>query len=312
MRGLWTLASVIAAAALLALLWGGEADTIFGMDGDMVVRAMMLGAIGVAIGAGILGSGIRFGEMTRTIAIWLGILVALVGGYQYRYELQDIASRLTAGLVPGSPISVTDAQGRRTVIVEKQPNGHFETRAEVNGKPVYFLIDTGATTTVLSYDDARAVGYDLSVLAFNIPVSTANGTARAARVTADEIRIGEIFRNRQTVFVAGPGQLGQSLLGMSFLSTLAGYDVRGDRMVLLDGGSPASGRARLGRFAQRGIGARDHFRRGAGTRSLGRKDLAETPRALLAVKQADHVPRHLRDLAAIGDMARRIIDHGLD
>ena len=62
----------------MALLWGGEADTILGMDGDMVVRTMMLGALATAIGAGILGSGVRFGEVTRTIAIWLGIIVALV------------------------------------------------------------------------------------------------------------------------------------------------------------------------------------------------------------------------------------------
>ena len=231
---LFWLVMIAIGVGLAALLLSGDSGSTFGLPSDDFAYVLYMGLFGVVVAAGIVRSGVRFGEATRTIAIWLGIIVALVGGYQYRYELQDIASRLTAGLVPGSPISVTDSEGRKSVIVEKQPNGHFETRAEVNGKPVYFMVDTGATTTVLSNDDARAVGYDVSALTFNIPVSTANGMARAARVTADEIRIGQIFRNRQTVFVAGPGQLGQSLLGMSFLSTLSGYDVRGDRMVLID------------------------------------------------------------------------------
>ncbi len=129
---------------------------------------------------------------------------------------------------------MTDADGRRSTVIEKDGSGHFQTLGAVNGQPVRFMVDTGATTTVLSERDARAVGYDVDALTFNIPVSTANGMTRAARVTADEIRIGDVFRNRQPVFVAGPGQLDQSLLGMSFLSTLAGYNVRGDRMVLID------------------------------------------------------------------------------
>ena len=59
-------------------------------------------------------------------------------------------------------------------------------------------------------------------------------TTRAARATAEEIRIGNILRRRQTILVAQDGMLDRSLLGMSFLSSLSGYDVRGDRMVLID------------------------------------------------------------------------------
>ena len=57
---------------------------------------------------------------------------------------------------------------------------------------------------------------------------------RAALVTADEIAVGEIERSDQPLMIASSDQLGQSLLGMSFLSTLSGYDVRGDRLVLID------------------------------------------------------------------------------
>jgi aspartyl protease family protein len=231
---LWFVVAIIAVGLIGLLYYSGESGQFYGSDTDNVVRALYLGLIGTAAAASLLGSGIKFSQASRNIAIWLAIIIAMAGGYQYRYELQDIASRLTAGLIPGSPISVTDVDGRRTVMIEKDSSGHFETLGSVNGQPVRFMVDTGATTTVLSERDARSVGYDVDTLTFNIPVSTANGMTRAARVTADEIRVGEVFRNRQPVYVAGPGQLGQSLLGMSFLSTLAGYNVRGDRMVLID------------------------------------------------------------------------------
>jgi aspartyl protease family protein len=93
------------------------------------------------------------------MAIWAAIVLVLMGGYQYRYELQDIASRLTAGLIPGSPISMRDEDGRAAVMLERMSSGHFEVRAEVNGAPVTLLIDTGATATVLSAADAARAGY---------------------------------------------------------------------------------------------------------------------------------------------------------
>ncbi len=63
---------------------------------------------------------------------------------------------------------------------------------------------------------------------------TANGEARAARVVADEIRIGDIVRNRVPVMVAERGRLDRSLLGMNFIGTLSGFDMRGERLILRD------------------------------------------------------------------------------
>ncbi len=234
MSRFWWIIAAVMGIGLIALLFSGNSGQTFGLPSDSVGRGLYVGILGAVIGAGILGSGIPIGTVARSLAIWLIIIMALIGGYQFRYELQDIGSRLTAGLIPGSPISLTASDGRKSVILEKQGNGHFEARAEVNGRPVRFIVDTGATTSVLSSADAAAAGYDISALAFDIPISTANGAARAARVTADELRVGEIFRNRQMMLVASPGQLQQSLLGMSFMSSLSGYDVRGDRMVLID------------------------------------------------------------------------------
>lgn len=226
---------------ILALIGGGlillvvnhETGATFGLGNDAFAHTVYLGVWGLVLAAAIAGSRVSLGEMARNIAAWLLVMLALVTGYQYRYELQDVASRLSAGLVPGSPIAVRSGDGI-AVMIEKRTSGHFEVRGEVGSQTVDFLIDTGATSTVLTHDDAARIGIDPAGLTFSVVVMTANGEARAARAVAGEIRIGEISRIRVPVLVADRGRLGQSLLGMNFLGTLSGFDVRGDRLILRD------------------------------------------------------------------------------
>ena len=222
------------ALGLVLLLLSGDTGTVFGMEDDSFARIVYLGVLGAIIAAGIVGSGMRFGHVARTMAIWLLLLLVLMAGYQYRYELQDVASRLSAGLIPGSPLSIADADGRAAVMIDRLANGHFEVRAEINGVPLMVMIDTGATSTVLTFEDARRAGYEPEALRFEIPIMTANGQASAARVVADEIRIGDIVRRRVPVMVAQSGRLERSLLGMNFIGTLSGFDMRGERLVLRD------------------------------------------------------------------------------
>lgn len=232
-RLLWIVLAVIA-LGLVLLLASGDTGTVFGMQDDAFARTLYLGAFGVVVAAGILGSGMRFGHIARTMAIWLLIIVALMAGYQYRYELQDVASRLTAGLIPGSPISMLDGDGRAAVMIERVANGHFEVRAEFDGVSVITLVDTGATSTVLTANDAGRIGFDPAALAFNVPIMTANGQGLAARIVVDEIRVGDIARRRVPVLVAEAGRLERSLLGMNFIGTLSGFDMRGERLILRD------------------------------------------------------------------------------
>ena len=232
-RFFWMIMAVIG-AGLILLLASGDSGTVFGMEDEAFGRTLYLGVLGAVIAAGILGSGLRFSHIARTMAIWLLIILVLVAGYQYRYELQDVASRMTAGLIPGSPLSITGENGRAAVMVERSGNGHFEVRAEFNGTPVMTMIDTGATSTVLTAADARQAGFDPDKLAFNVPIMTANGEARAARITVDDIRVGAIVRKRVPDLVAEAGRLDQSLLGMNFIGTLSGFDMRGERLILRD------------------------------------------------------------------------------
>lgn len=232
-RYFWYAVAMLGAGLLLFFIAGAD-GTESGPDGDSLARMVYLGALGTVVAAGIFGSGRRLGEIARTLAVWMAIVLALVAGYEYRYELQDVAYRVSGGLVPGSPLTVTDAEGRTAVTLTKRPDGHFATRVSINGHTVNALVDTGATTTVLSLADAQRAGFDAQRLSFSVPVSTANGMARAARVVADELAVGGIVRRNIPLLVTEDGMLGQSLLGMNFIGTLSAFELRGDRLILRD------------------------------------------------------------------------------
>lgn len=225
---------VILGVGLLILLITDSSGSVFGLDNNDFGRLVYGGAIIAVLAVWFLSSRRNMSGGLRAAAIWLAVALVLVAGYQYRYELQDIASRITAGLIPGSPLSSFDQEGRATVMMEKRQNGHFEVRGTVEGADVEFLVDTGATSTVLTAEDARRAGFDLSSLNYSVPVATANGTTTAAATRAREITVGSIVRRNQPILVAAEGSLDQSLLGMNFISTLSGFDMRGDRLTLRD------------------------------------------------------------------------------
>ena len=228
----WVVIAVLGGGLLLLLLNHSSGETL-GLNNDSFGQLIYAGALLLVIGAGVLRRGTRFGDTVRSLAMWVVIVLVFVAGYQYRYELQDVASRVTAGLVPGSPMSALDGDGRATVTLDKLTNGHFGARMQVNGQTIDVMVDTGATTTVLTVADARRAGFDLESLSFTVPVSTANGIAHAARVTAASVQLGTIERRNLPMLVADQG-LAQSLLGMNFIGSLSGFDVRGDRMILRD------------------------------------------------------------------------------
>lgn len=173
-------------------------------------------------------------RLARDAAGWIVIVMLLVAGYAFRDEVQHVAHRVTLGLVPGSAITRLADDGTARVAVGRDGSGHFVVTAEVEGVPVSFLVDTGATTIALTHDDARRVGLEPDGLNFSMPIATANGIGRAAPVRLDTVALGGIERRRLRGTVAQPGMLGQSLLGMNFLGSLASFEIRGDRLILRD------------------------------------------------------------------------------
>lgn len=234
MKVFWIAIAVLGAGLILLLASGGSGGNVAGMPSNKFASILYLGVLASVIGAGIFGSGRRLGETARTLAIWAVIVLALMTGYEYRYELQDVGNRLSGGIIPGSPLTAYDADGRATVSLSKRMDGHFAARVTIDGATVEAMVDTGATATVLTSEDARRAGFDPENLRFVIPVATANGTANAARVVAQEVSVGSISRRNVPLLVAEPGRLGESLLGMNFIGTLSGFDLRGDRLILRD------------------------------------------------------------------------------
>ncbi len=103
--------------------------------------------------------------------------------------------------------------------------GHFVTTASINRRDVVVLVDTGASAVALSFEDARTVGLRPGSLTFDVPVSTANGITKAARVTLDEVEIDGVRVSDVQGMVMPEGAMSGSLLGMSFLSKLSSFKV---------------------------------------------------------------------------------------
>ncbi|WP_337183131.1 TIGR02281 family clan AA aspartic protease [Shinella sp.] len=224
----------ILAAGLAILILNHDSGRTLGIANDDFGRLVSLSAIGTMLAAGILAGRRQWGESLRQAAIWLVIILALATAYLYRFDLQAVGNRLTAGLIPGRAVVTTNAGGEQILVIHKGVSGHFEADVSIDGVPLRMLVDTGASSVVLSYEDAIRLGIDPANLVFSIEVSTANGRALAAPVTLRQIAIGPILRGTIRGMVTERGRLDQSLLGMSFLETLGSIEITRDELRLKD------------------------------------------------------------------------------
>ena len=208
------------------------AGSIPSLSGDRLASTIYLGIWAALIGSAVLTSRQRLGHTLKQLVIWLAIFLIIMAAYTQRYELQDFASAVTGGLVPGSPISIVKADGSTQITLIRDNSGHFVARGAVDTAPVTFLVDTGATDIVLSNGDASRAGINTDALVYNIPVSTANGMTTSARIKIGSISIGPIEYRNMTVMIARDGDLHNSLLGMRFINQLRSFEIRGDRMIL--------------------------------------------------------------------------------
>jgi len=113
-------------------------------------------------------------------------------------------------------------------------NGHFIARAEINGRDIVVMVDTGATAVALSYEDAEEAGLRPGSLEFDIPIATANGVSKAARVRLDRVEIDGVRVYDVEGVVLPEGALRGSLLGMSYLSRLRSFKVEDGVLYLED------------------------------------------------------------------------------
>lgn len=118
------------------------------------------------------------------------------------------------------------------VELKMQRDGHYHADADVNGRSVPVLVDTGATLVALTYEDAEAAGIFVKSSDFTAQSRTANGIARFAPVTIDRISIDGITVRNVQAAVSERGKLGVTLLGMAFLSKLNRVEMRDGKLIL--------------------------------------------------------------------------------
>lgn len=231
---LWIILSLLGVAAVAALAIG-DSGTLGGLDGGRIAQVVAMLALLIFIaGPWLSGSRGQLSKGLRDLLIWVGIALALVLAYSFRDDAKVIYQRLAGELLPpGHSLSITDNRGsNQAVRIRRRSGGHFQVRAQINGQPVSMLVDTGATSIVLSHADARSIGIDISQLRYTVPAQTANGVAYSAPTTISSIAVGSIVMYNLDVQVSKAGALNQSLLGMNFLTRLSSYEVAGDFLTL--------------------------------------------------------------------------------
>jgi aspartyl protease family protein len=162
--------------------------------------------VSTALLRGLQGS---IGQHLKYVAIWSGIIAVLALGYAYRAELSQVPRRVQMAFNVGTPVQV----GERTLVVPQGEDGHYVVDGLINGQRVRFMVDTGATETVLSPADAKRIGVPVDTLNYGYETETANGKGYSAAYDASSLEIGSIKLEGFRVMV-NKAPMSGSLLGI--------------------------------------------------------------------------------------------------
>lgn len=159
--------------------------------------------------------------------LWVGVLVISGIGYGFRGELVHLKNQMLSTILPGYQLE----HGNGSIEIKRASDGHFYLIASVNSNPVKFLIDTGATQTVITPETARYLNINLSSLVFNKTAQTSNGVIKGASLILDSFKVGTLELNNYLVSV-NAADMDFSLLGMSFLNQIEYYRISKDSLVM--------------------------------------------------------------------------------
>lgn len=228
---IWLAILAVAGVALVSWLHLRFPDALSSRDGkiDLVRTVLILTFVGASV---TLHRRFQAHKAIRYAAIWLAIGGVVLIGYSFRHEAAWLGKRLLADLAP----SMGQTQGDAMRFAASS-GGHFivEVRVARNRNtgevPVRFLVDTGASDVVISPADARRLGFDPETLEFSKAYRTANGLVYGAPIRLPAMTIGSIRVEDVRASVNG-ADMTQSLLGMSFLDRLSGYEVTSGSLIL--------------------------------------------------------------------------------
>jgi aspartyl protease family protein len=176
--------------------------------------------VAVILGSVLISRKGEFWKLARQAGVWLLIFVALVAAAA---GWQDIRQT--------GPLSLVQIEEEGKIIIPKQRDGHFHLKLDVNGTPINFLVDTGASEIVLNQQDAQSLGFDADTLEYWAYANTANGKVRLAPVRLGSITLGG-YKDKNVKATVNEGDMRTSLLGMSYLKRFSAIEIKHDKMIL--------------------------------------------------------------------------------
>ena len=191
------------------------------MDAESYGSLAYLGLLGVVIaGFFIVANRHQLGKLLQQGAIWTFIFIGAIIAV-------GLWSDIRSTVMPQQSVAMAGTQ----VSVPRSPDGHYYLNLEINGTPTRFMVDTGATDMVLSRRDASLAGLKLDSLSYTTRAMTANGMVQTARVRLDQVALAGIV-DLSVSAVVNAGDMGNSLLGMTYLQRFNSIEISGNTLLL--------------------------------------------------------------------------------
>ena len=195
-------------------------------EGDQAVHVLYLVGVLVLVASSLLVRRIPIGQGLKMLAAWVMIFAAAFVIFTMKEDFAALWNRVVLETRGG----VVQEERGRELRVRRAPDGHFWVDARINGEPVRFLVDSGATTTSISRSVAQRAGIEPSK-GFPAMVRTANGIVAVERGRAETLKVGNIERRDVAVHISDAfGDM--NVIGMNFLSSLTGWSVEGRTLIL--------------------------------------------------------------------------------
>jgi aspartyl protease family protein len=191
------------------------------MDTDNLMRLVYLSVLGTAVVFWFLAQNRQsLNKTLQQVMAWVFIFVGVVA-------VVGLWEDIRTTVAPAPQMTVTG----ESIEVPRSADGHYYLPVQVNGEPITFLVDTGASQIVLSDKDARRAGIDPNQLNYFGRALTANGEVRTAPVRLDTLTVGPITDQNVSAWI-NEGELHQSLLGMDYLHRFSNIQFTDGRMIL--------------------------------------------------------------------------------
>ena len=189
------------------------------MSTDQIMQIAYLGLLAAAIGGSyIFANKDNLGKVAQQAAIWGMIFIGTIAAI-------GLWNDVSRDVLPRQSVS-GDA-----IVLPRANDGHYHMTVQINGVPVDFLVDTGASQVVLTQADAARIGFVPDELRYLGIANTANGQVRTAAVSLDEVVVGPYLDRNLRASVNG-GQMDKSLLGMSYLGLYDSISIANDELIL--------------------------------------------------------------------------------